>query len=382
MNTADPISNVLDRTDPGRFIYAPNYWQWFAHHSNHGTLPKEISHCNSQLEMIEHLGLDVFSRNIYSDQNEYWFGGLCREVFENAEVTVAAEKQGSDTITTKTYRIANGELKEQLRYVFNESTIVQQKFLVDDYANQLNMLVDFVQGRRWEFLSDKFQTIQRQVGSQGVVIAGELFSPLKMLHLLLGPVNTTYLIMDQPDLLSDVVEIHERAQLELVRQMAGAGVKIMMAMDNLDTMFHPPQYIEKYSASFYEKVSQICHEHDGQFFIHACGQQRDNLKHIASLGVDGLEGIAYPPLGDVSLVEAMEMTGDRFLLTGGITALETKELTSREKVFDYVQQLFRQMLPYRHRFILSASCNTAIDTPYETICWFRDAWQEFKEIDQ
>ncbi|MCK4998298.1 MAG: hypothetical protein KAS23_02145 [Anaerohalosphaera sp.] len=381
MNKTTSIIDILNRTDPGQFVYAPNYWQWFAHHSNHGTLPEEIANCQSQLDMIGNLGLDVFSRNIYSNQNEYWFGGLCREVFENAEVTVAAEKQGNDTITTKTYSNSNGELKEELRYVFNESTVVQQKFLIDDYVEQQKLLVDFVHGRRWEFLSDKFQTIQRQVGSRGVVVAGELYSPLKMLHLLLGPVNTTYLIMDQSELVDDLVKIHEQVQLDLALQMARAGVKVMMAMDNLDTMFHPPQYVEKYSASFYEKASRICHEYDGHFFIHACGQQKDNLKLIASLGVDGLEGIAYPPLGDVSLAEAMQMTGDKFILTGGISAAETKELTSRQKVFDYVQQLFRQMLPYRNRFILSASCNTAIDTPYKTICWFRDAWQEYKEID-
>jgi len=381
MKTDNPVNTILERKDPERFVYAPNYWQWFAHHRGHGTLPKEIAHCPSQLDLINELGLDVFSRNIYSDQNKYWFGGLCREVHDNIHVTVAVEKQESDTVTTRTYRSRKGELMDQLRYVFNESTIVQQKFLIDDYVKQYPLLEDYVQGRRWEFQVDKFHEIQQQVGPQGVVVAGELHSPLKMLHLLLGPVNTTYLIMDYPEGVDNIVTAHETAQLDLVRQMMRAGVKVLMAMDNLDTMFHPPQYVEKYSASFYEKASRICHENGGCLFIHACGRQRDNLKLISSLGVDGLEGIAYPPLGDVSLVEAMELTGDRFILTGGISAMETKEMTSREKVFGYVQQLFRQMLPYRHRFILSASCNTAINTPYESIGWFRDAWREYKELE-
>ena len=45
----------------------------------------------------------------------------------------------------------------------------------------------------------------------------------------------------------------------------------------------------------------------------------DNLKLISSLGVDGLEGVAYPPLGDVELDEVMKSTTDRFIITGGIS---------------------------------------------------------------
>ncbi len=377
-----PVNMILNRQDSGHFVYAPNYWQWFAHHKNHNTLPAEIAHCSSQLEMIEHLGLDVFSRNIYCRQGGYWFGGLCKETVDGFEAQVSVETQGDDTITTKVYRNASGELTERLKYAFKESTVVQDKFLVDNYSEQLKILADFVHGRRWEFLPEVFREHQDRVGPDGVVIAGELYSPLKMLHLMLGPVDTTYMIMDNPDLVDELIKAHEKAQLDLVEQMAKSGVKVMMAMDNLDTFFHPPMYVENYSASFYEKASRICHDHGSAFFIHACGKQKDNLKYIASLGVDGLEGIAYPPLGDVSLTEAMEMTGDRFILTGGISAAETKGLTSRKDVFDYVKHLFIQMRPYRHRFIFSASCNTPIDTPYETIRWFRDAWKEYKEIDE
>ena len=79
MNSKSKFYQLLNREDPGQFLYAPNYWQWFAHHHNHGTLPEEIAHCRSQEEMIKYLGLDIFSRNIYSIQNQYWFGGLSQE---------------------------------------------------------------------------------------------------------------------------------------------------------------------------------------------------------------------------------------------------------------------------------------------------------------
>ena len=94
--------------------------------------------------------------------------------------------------------------------------------------------------------------------------------------------------------------------------------------------------------------------------------------------MDGLEGVAYPPLGDVQLDEAMALAGGRFLITGGISAMETEKFQSADEVRRYVEDLLRRMRPYAHRFVLAASCNTSIRTPWRVIQWFRDAWKEFR----
>ncbi len=374
------VTAILQRHRPPRFAYAPNYWQWFAHHRNHGLLPPELAQCQTQLDVIRHLGLDIFSRNIYCDEQQYWFGGLCDMLWTGAEYEQQERFEGRDRIIERIYRTRKGVLTERLRYVFKESTLVQEKFAVDDYASQLDALAELLQARRWRFQPARYNEICQQVGPDGVVVAGELYSPLKMLHLILGPEQTTYLLMDEPQRSLELLALHETAQLELVKQMAQAGVPAVMAMDNLDTAFHPPQYVEQYSASFYEKASRICHEQGSSFFIHACGRQRDNLKLIASLGVDGLEGVAFPPLGDVELDEAMRLAGDRLIMTGGISAAEFNRLQTRQQVFAYVKNLFDRMRPYAGRFMLSASCNTPYTAPWTTLVHFREAWREYGSL--
>ena len=364
------VTDILERRTPARIVYAPNYWQWFAHHRNHGLVPPEVAHCRDQLELIREFGLDVFSRNLTCDEQRGWWGGLCEETWNGS---VREWFEGRDRVIERTY----GRLTERLRYVFEESTLVQEKFAVDDYANQLADLEALLTARRWRFVPECYASFEARVGRHGVVVAGELTSPLKMLYVLLGPQDATYCLLDFPERTAALLALHEAAQLDLVRQMAQAGVRVMMAMDNLDTAFHPPHYVEKYSASFYEKASRICHEHGSLFFIHACGHQRDNLPLIASLGVDGLEGVAFPTLGDVELDEAMRLSGDRLIITGGISAQEFERLRSREAVFAYVRELFGRMRPYAHRFMLSASCNTPYTAPWQTIVWFRDAWREY-----
>ena len=373
------VDRILKNQNPSGIVYAPNYWQWFSHHQNHGILPDELKQCGSQLDMINYLGLDVFSRNIYCKQDEYWFGGICDEYFDGIGVEVATAFENGNKTTDKTYSTKTGSLTEQLQYVFNESTVVQKKFLITDYNQQSRLLEQFVKSRKWEFNESKYLKIKEQVGEAGTVIVGDFYSPLKMLHIVMGPILSVYFLMEQPEFAKSLLDLHEEAQLDLVKQTVSKGVKVIMAMDNLDTMFHPPHFVEQYSASFYENASKICHAYGAKFFIHACGNQKENLPLIAACGVDGLEGVAFPPLGNVELDEALRLTPDHFIITGGISAMETRRLTSGEMVFSYVKDLFLRMKPFKNRFIFSASCNTPVDTKWDTIKHFRDAWLEYKD---
>ena len=370
---------MLAREHPGRIVYAPNYWQWFSHQQHHRLLPPELADCRTQLDLIRHLGLDVFSRNVYCDQQHCWFGGLTEEVWDGVEASEGIAFEGQDRIITRKYVTKHGTLEERLRYIFAESTLVQEQFALDGVDNPLDAVEELLKARRWRLLPQRYGEERERVGDHGIVVAGELWSPLKALHLLAGAVNATYLIADNEARVRELLALHEAAQLDLVRQIAEAGVPAMMSMDNLDTAFHPPAYVEKFSASFYEKASRIAHQHGSTFFIHACGRQKANLKLIDSLGVDGLEGVAFPPLGDVGIAEALHLTNDRFIITGGISAIETEKFKDAAEVRRYLEELFIQVKPFAHRFMLSASCNTSTRTSWDVIKWFRDAWHELSE---
>ena len=372
------IENILNNRQPSTFVYAPNYWQWFKHQKDHNLLPAEIRHCNTLLDLYNYLGVDVFSRNIYSDPETYWFGGICTEVIDDFEIIENRSLSEKDKVIEKKYRSSRGTLDEKLIYIFNESTLVQNKFLVTDYINEYEVFRHFVAGRRWVFDKEKYDNICNSVGNKGIVIAGEFFSPLKMLHFAMGPVNTVYFLMEYPEKAKELINLHEKAQFDCIKECVDNGVRVIMSMDNLDTMFHPPDYVREYSSSYYKKASAICHSAGAKFFIHACGQQKDNLELISSYNVDGLEGVASPPLGDVMLDEAMAVTHNHFIITGGISAMETRDLKTKEEIFRYVKELFTKMLPYKNRFIFSSSCNTSVDTSWETIKHFRDAWMEYR----
>lgn len=381
MTKKEAVMRILHRKDPGRIVYAPNYWQWDAHVRNQGISVPALKKDHTQLDVIRALDLDVFSRNIYSDPYVHWFGGLVSLDWEGVEYREEKSRDGRDIVYNRSYSTPIGTLSERLRYVMAESTLVQEEFLVKDFDKELPIYREILKARRYSFRPGRWKAETATVGNHGIVVAGEVYSPLKMFHIHLGAVNSVYALTDYPDETRELLDIHEGQMLTLIEEMAAAGVPAIMSMDNLDAAFHPPRYVENYSASFYERASAICHRYQSTFFVHACGQQRDNIKLIAGLGVDGLEGVAYPPLGDIELEEALEMSGDSFIITGGISAMETRDLTEKDEVFAYVKNLFTRMRPYRHRFMFSASCNTSIDTDWETLLWFKEAWNEYKEME-
>ena len=45
------IEKILAGREPSRFVYAPNYWQWFKHQKDHSLLPAEIKHCNTLCDL-------------------------------------------------------------------------------------------------------------------------------------------------------------------------------------------------------------------------------------------------------------------------------------------------------------------------------------------
>ncbi len=59
---------------PDRVPFAPNIWQWFEYQRRHGLLPEELKECESHLDVMRVLGVDVFARNLVTDIRTRWFG--------------------------------------------------------------------------------------------------------------------------------------------------------------------------------------------------------------------------------------------------------------------------------------------------------------------
>ena len=374
MTSRERILTVLDGGVPDRAVFAPNIWQWFDYHKLHNRLPAEIAGCESQLEVLRHLGVDVFSRNLLSETRRYWVGGHVETVFDGIEV----EEREEANLRTVTYRTPAGEISEVFRFDTQGCTLIQQEHLFKDFDREYPAWKSWLEARRYAFDRDSFEALEAVVGEEGLVMVGETWCPLKQLHVSARADNAIYLLFDHEKELAELMEIHQRQNLELIGEIVAVGARAVCSMDNLDSLFYPPDVFDKYCADFYRRAADICHAGGAKFFVHACGRQKDILQRVIGCGIDGLEGIAFPPLGDIELDQARQ-AGDRFIVEGGLSAVQLEGSVSQQQADRYVRTLFDKMKPF-DRFIFSMSCNTSILTSWDTLRRYRDAWLKYGSL--
>jgi uroporphyrinogen-III decarboxylase len=71
-------------------------------------------------------------------------------------------------------------------------------------------------------------------------------------------------------------------------------------------------------ADSYRLSAEVLHQYGQRLLVHVGGPIRHLLTPMTEVGVDGVEGVAGPPQGDVSLAQAREIVGRRLVLWGGI----------------------------------------------------------------
>jgi uroporphyrinogen-III decarboxylase len=362
---------VLKGKIPDRVPFAPNIWQWFEYRKLHGLLPTELQDCDSHLEATRRLGFDVFSRNLATDIRMRWFGSHAIPTYRETEVVETIEADRRHLI----YRTSEGMLSEVLEFQREGCTLVQLEYLFKDFDKENAAWKSLYRDLQLSFDWESFHRLSRSVGDEGIVIAGEITSPLKQLHLCARADQTTFLLVDHEVAMMELMAIYAEKALGLIEEMVRGGVQVIMSMDNLDSTFYPPPYFERYCTEFYSRAAEICHRHGAYLFSHACGNQRSILPQVVQCGIDGLEGIAFPPLGDIDLWDARE-AGDSFIVVGGLSAVELEGPVTQQAAEEYVKTLFHRMRPFE-RFIFSMSCNTSIRTRWDTLRYYRDAWMKY-----
>ena len=371
MNSRERILSVLQGEIPDRVPFSPNIWQWYEYQKLHGLLPAELESCRNQLDVQKLMGVDIFSRNLLTDIRTDWFGGHAKVTYRDVEVK---ERKVGD-IREVTYLTPAGALTESFEFQAEGCTMVQRDYLFKDFETEFPAWKALFLDRDFAFDKASFEDLSASVGDDGLVIAGEITCPLKQLHILARSDTAAFLLYDHEPEMMELMEIYADKALRLIEEMVTSGVKAVMTMDNLDSTFYPPPHFERYCSAFYSRATEICHRHGAFFFSHACGQQKNILPLVTGCGINGLEGIAFPPLGDVELWEAKQ-AGDQFIVDGGLSAVQLEGEISTEQAEAYISDLFRKMRPL-DRFILSMSCNTSIKTSWDTLRRYRDAWLKF-----
>lgn len=386
MTGQERILCALRGERPDTVPWAPNIQQWFYANKLHGTLPDDVAHCRNPIEVLQWLGAEVITRWDGQIKGRGFPGENTR--FSACKLTVEfdgpapADPQVTAFNTyTKGNRIHRtletpcGTLTQTWRFTEESCADFEERFWWKDFEKEFDAVRAFVEDRHYDYDLSDYEKTRDRVGTHGFVMQEIPECPLKMMHWLCGPERATYMIMDHGERLAELFAIHTRKTLEFVEHLLRhTNVQLLISNDNLDSMLFPPYFFEQYLKDHYRRVADLIHSAGRSFWVHSCGNNYDLAPYIKESGIDCMEGLTHPPLGNFPLHMAHEVIGPDFVVEGGNSCHEQEifDDTGPQVIRDYTADLFKRMGDNPH-FIYASSCNTSPRTPWRNMLAMRDS---------
>lgn len=396
MTGRERIHAALKGEPVDRVPFALNIWQWFYAQLYRGTLPDEYVDCKTPIAFLKKYGADIITRWDGQIKGRAGLGQFVR--FPNCRYRqVETGQRIKMPITTafnhyqrlnrihSTIETAHGTLSQTWRLSEEICADFEEQYWVRDWQRDFRSLQAVVRDRTYDIEMDQYVRDLAEVGSYGIIMVEIPENPIKMLHWLMGPENATLAVLDHQDQCRKLFDIHTEMTLQFIdgvcEKTTYDDTPLLMSNDNLDAALMPPSFFDTYLYDHYRKVSERIHDHGRLFAVHSCGNNWDLRHCIRNSGIDMMEGLTPPPLGNFPLHEARKEIGDHFVVEGGNNYIHQEMTGGAEEAIDaHTKQLLIEMRD-TPRFIYSSSCQTSPNTPIDNLHYFRDAVWKYGTCD-
>lgn len=282
-------------------FYLPDLTLWYSWHQSRGTLP----------DKWQSYSLPEVARALHAP---VWLAARPWRIETPGVEVVTIEENGKRVIRTETSR---GVLEARWTLMGHNGDWWQTEYPVKT-KQDLAAALELVESRSYVVDASKLDYLEPMVGDDGVLAIEIPRRPYSdVLHELLGW-SEGLLLLSEPAL-EEIIAILESKLQDLVRAVAALPGQLVLAPDNLDGQFIPPPAFKAHLADSYRLTAQALHQQGKYLVVHVGGPIRHLLAPLAEAGVDGVEGIAGPPQGDVTLAQAREIAGPGLTLWGGIS---------------------------------------------------------------
>lgn len=373
---------------PDTVPFSPNIYYWFYNHVARNTLPEEIAGARHPFDVLRFLGADILARwdTQYATKEIYAAGEFSDEFtgesrFDHPMVTAFNIYPPHTSVRRRKFVTPHGTLTHTWKLTEESGADFEAEYWWKQW-DQYEAIRFMLEARDYVFDEAEFRGWVDRVGEDGVMMVHLTQSPLKTFHWLAGAENASLFLIDHPDEMKALAQIHEAKALALLERIVDRPeAEVFVSLDNLDSAFHPPYFYKDYADSFYSKAAEIAHSRGKIFVVHACGDNKALLPLVGRSRIDCLEGITPPPMGNVQLSEARRMSGyDNFTVNGGMDASRMEVAGDAEaKLHACTRDLFESMGDKRH-FIHASSCTTSAVTPWENLKYCRDAAREYGKL--
>lgn len=140
---------------------------------------------------------------------------------------------------------------------------------------------------------------------------------MDVLQHLAGPINTYYLIQDDPDGFRELMDTMQLDRMRMLRaHMPHQVADTFWMTENTSTSLMSPAIFKEYCAPALKEYGDLCLQYDRIPVHHMCGTLNALLESIDQLPAVANEAYTTYPLGDVSLAEGRKRMPSKVLIGG------------------------------------------------------------------
>ncbi len=175
------------------------------------------------------------------------------------------------------------------------------------------------------FSSQDWERRVAEVGDRGIAMFG-LDHAMYGLQRLIGSENFALWSREASDLMLEAMTCFAERIRDHARRALEAGVRGVFGWVGPELCIPPlmaPADFDRYVAALDRPLIDLIHDAGGRVWVHCHGRMGPVLERFAAMGVDVLNPIEPPPMGDMTLDEAFARVGNRMGLEGN---LETHDL--------------------------------------------------------
>ena len=225
---------------------------------------------------------------------------------------------GDEGDTTFIFHTPWGDLREIVAGSGSSETVYRVRFAVSDRSDY-QILARVVENRGYRACFQRYDDRLVSLGTRGASALWGPDQPLVALFRVRDPVELIYDFNEEPEKMTALLDLlHERTLGAYQKIAQGPGLLVETGMAFITTRLISPRMFESYVLPYLAEYASLLHDSGKNLICHMCGHVKHLLPLLREAGVDGIDSLSPPPIGDTDLETYWELLGDDAILQGGI----------------------------------------------------------------
>jgi uroporphyrinogen-III decarboxylase len=185
-----------------------------------------------------------------------------------------------------------------------------------------------------------------EVSDHGIAYAGTGYTPFMQLIVhYMGFKKLVIELRRRREMVEDLMEVMDAKMQEYVKIVAASPIEIVNVGDNIDGVLVNPDLFKRYLIPYYQKYTEILHGGGKIAQSHMDGRLKCLKDLMEETGLDVVQAFTPPPMGDLSIREAMDAWREKLAIW--INIPEVIFYREPAGVEDFIHDLLKQGRPGR-----------------------------------